>query len=387
MALQAVLLVSEPLYLQELQRLLARICPQWQLLCASQPEHAVQWFVGDNAPDLLLCDDVLAELAGREFLAFSQEYSPLTLRVLLAESREQQELLAQQTPVQLLLGKPCTEHELLAVFERAERLIQGPFSRHSRYQIGQIQTLPVLRQQALQLKNLLDSPDTDNRQIAQVVARDAGLSARLLQIANSAYLGYAHSTADLVEVAGRLGRKLIRAVVDALQLQEQFQHQVRKELHEELLQRAFSLATLCNRLAKSQQPQNKQLAEHAFVAGLMHIIGPLVMLSGQPTDQQQMTSEDMLQEGIADHCVVSSYLLTLWGFDADICSAVLYRRDVQQASQLTPLLALLHLASYVLELGAEPDAAVLDVDALKFLRLTPEFMALLPTPPQMSLLQ
>jgi len=95
----------------------------------------------------------------------------------------------------------------------------------------------------------------------------------------------------------------------------------------------------------------------------------------------------MLQEGIADHCLLSSYLLSLWGFDEAVCNAVLYRRDVQQAPQFTPLLALLHVASYVLELGADPEHAILDLDALKFLRLTPEFMALLPGQPDLSLLQ
>ncbi len=381
MTLQAVLLLEEPHYLQALQRLLLQIRPQWQLLCTTQPEHATQWFIGDNAPDVLICDETLAEQTGLDFLSFVQEYSPLTLRVLFAGAAGQQLLLAQQGPVQLLLGKPCDEAELSAVFDRAERLAQGPFSRHSRYQIGQIQTLPVLRQHVAQLQRLLEDSATDNRQIANAIARDAGLTAKLLQIANSSYLGYASATSDLIEVAGRLGRRLIAAVVQSLQLQEQFQHKIREDLHENLQQRAFALATLSNRLAKSQQPQNKQLAEQAFVAGLMHIIGPLVMLSGQPLAHQQVTQEDMLQEGIADHCLLSSYLLTLWGFDEVVCNAVLYRRDVNQAPQFTPLLALLHLASYVLELASDPDHAVLELDALKFLRLTPEFLALLPGAP------
>lgn len=384
MPLTAVLLINEEPYLQAIRRLVQQIRPQWQLQCTHQAEFATRWFVEDNAPDLLICDELLDEHLGIEFLSFAQEYSPLTLRVMLSGSAGQQMLLAKQTPVQLLLGKPCDEAELAAVFDRAQRLAQGPFSRHSRYQIGQIQGLPVLRQHAAQLQKQLDDPSVDNRQIAKLIAHDASLTAKLLQIANSSYLGYASTTADLFEVTGRLGRQLIGAVLQSLQLQEQFVQRVREDLHESLQSQAFALATLANRLAKSQQPANRQLAEQAFVTGLMHVLGPLVMLSGQPLPEQQLTQEDMLQEGIADHCLVSSYLLTLWGFDQAICDAILYRRDVTQAQDITPLMAIIHLASYVLDLSREPAHAVLSYEALAFLRMTPEFLALLPGQPDLT---
>lgn len=385
MSLTAVLLLDEEPYLQALRRLVQQIRPMWQLLCTTQPEFATGWFTGDNAPDLVICDERVAEQSGLDFLAFAQEYSPLTLRVMLVGAAEQHLLLAEQTPVQMLLGKPCDEAELAEVFDRAQRLAQGPFSRHSRYQIGQIPRLPVLRQQAAQLQKMLNDDAVENRQIAKAIAHDTTLSAKLLQIANSSYLGYASTTADLFEATGRLGRRLIAAVVQSMQLQEQFIHVIRADIHQQLQEQAFALATLANRLAKSQQPTNKVLAEQAFVAGLMHILGPLVMLSGQPLDMQSLTQEDMLQDGITDHCLVSAYLLTLWGFDTTLCEAVLYRRDIPATDDISPLLAIVHLASYVLDLGRDPEHAVLSVQALALLRLTPEFMALLPGQPDLQL--
>ena len=90
------------------------------------------------------------------------------------------------------------------------------------------------------------------------------------------------------------------------------------------------------------------MEEKAFMGGLMQVLGPLVLLSAMPVNEQQLTEEDMFQEGIPDHCLISAYLLLLWGFEPDVCDAVMYRLSLTEVSQPTMLQTIMHLSSYII---------------------------------------
>ena len=66
-----------------------------------------------------------------------------------------------------------------------------------------------------------------------------------------------------------------------------------------------------------------------------------------PQQAQRLTEEDMFQEGIPDHCLISAYLMLLWGFDSEVCDAVMYRLSLNEVPQPTLLQTIMHLSSYV----------------------------------------
>ncbi len=83
--------------------------------------------------------------------------------------------------------------------------------------------LPTLPEVALQVRDAVESEDTTAVQVAELVATDAALSARLLQVANSPlYRG--RSPIDSIQVAiTRLGNKLVRSLVVSLAMKQIFQ--------------------------------------------------------------------------------------------------------------------------------------------------------------------
>jgi HD-like signal output (HDOD) protein len=277
----------------------------------------------------------------------------------------------------MLLGKPFTDTDLLAVFQRAEQIIEGPFSEHARYQLGTLQALPIQRRQYQQILALLDNTDSSQRELARALEREAPLAGRLIQMANSAYLGFRRQTLDLQEVVSRLGREMIKAVMQAFLLNQQYQGKIRPELHQKLQDYAVALASVAFQLARSQCRDDATLAEKAYVAGLMQALGPLALLATQPMAMQQLTQEDMFQDGVADHCILTGYLMTLWGFSADICAAAMYRLNLQGSARVDRLQAILHLASYVLSLQQQDPTGVKitpDLAALERFALTDSFL-------------
>lgn len=350
------------------KRLLQRLCPHWQLeLCADALSATGFLLQQAIAPQILITDRLDASLRGEELLEFCASHSPATIRVLMSAENDDAVMMAAVQSAQMLLGKPFTDHDLLAVFRRAEQIIEGPFSEHARYQLGTLQALPIQRRQYQQILALLDNNDSSQRELAAALEREAPLAGRLIQMANSAYLGFRRQTLDLQEVVSRLGRQMIKAIMQAFLLNQQYQGRIQPHLHQQLQDYAIALASVAFQLARSQCRDDATLAEKAYIAGLMQALGPLALLATQPMASQQLTQEDMFQDGVADHCVLTGYLMTLWGFSADICAAAMYRLNLQGSAQVDRLQAVLHLASYVLYLQQQDPTGV---------QMTPDLVAL-----------
>lgn len=360
------------------RRLLQRLCPHWQLELCADAVSATQYLLKQPvAPQLILTDRLDATLRGEELLEFCASHSPATIRVLMSADNDDAVMLAAVQSAQMLLGKPFTDTDLLAVFQRAEQIIEGPFSEHARYQLGTLQALPIQRRQYQQILALLDNTDSSQRELARALEREAPLAGRLIQMANSAYLGFRRQTLDLQEVVSRLGREMIKAIMQAFLLNQQYQGKIRPELHQKLQDYAVALASVAFKLARSQCRDDATLAEKAYVAGLMQALGPLALLATQPMAVQQLTQEDMFQDGVADHCILTGYLMTLWGFSADICAAAMYRLNLQGSARVDRLQAILHLASYVLSLQQQDPTGVKitpDLAALERFALTDSFL-------------
>lgn len=347
--LHALIIEPDAAYLSAIRRLLTRNLVNWHCVYCGDIDEATTQLQAEFNPHIVICDSLEGDIAGGEdFLSFTQEISPSAVRVLMSAENSVNVLLATTQVAHMVIGKPFNDQQLLTVFGRVERLVNGPFTSHSRYQIGLIQNLPVAKNNYQAIMSLLNDPDTPTKVLAQALTRDATVAAKLLQIANSDYLGFSRQVHDLNDVIVRLGREMIKAVLLSVQMHGQFEGQINPQLHDHLLNHSFALARTANELAKTQFKQDIALAEKAFLAGLLQVLGSLVLLSTQPVSAQTLTNEDMFQEGIADHCLISAYLMTLWGFDDDVCQAVMYRLNLAEVNRPTLLQTVLHLASYVL---------------------------------------
>jgi HD-like signal output (HDOD) protein len=343
--LRAIIVEQDPAYQAAVRRLLQRLVPHWQCSYLSDAVSARELLTSEPI-DLLLTERLGPSDSGETLLEFSCEQSPMTIRVLMSADNSDAMLLATTHCAHLVLGKPFTEQQVIEVFKRVELLSRGPFTIHSRYQLGRINTLPIQRTNYQTLMKLLSDEDSSTIAVASSLAREAPLAAKLIQIANSAYLGFSRQTLDLGEVVTRLGRSMVKTVAFAVQLHSQYEGKIRPDLHQRLLDDSFELATMASQLAKTQQ-SGVMLAEQAFMAGLMQVLGPLVLLSAMPHSQQHLTEEDMFQEGIPDHCLISAYMMLLWGFDTQVCDAVMYRLSLNEVPQPTLLETIMHLSSYV----------------------------------------
>ena len=142
---------------------------------------------------------------------------------------------------------------------------------------NQIQ-LPTLPEVALKVRDAVESENADAASIASMVANDAALSARLLQVANSPLYRGRVEIDSIQQAVTRLGLKLVRSLVVSLAMKQIFQatsdaldHQFRQIWDDSLQVAAIS------RVLASGVPELEN--EQALLGGLIHNIGALPILT------------------------------------------------------------------------------------------------------------
>ena len=226
--------------------------------------------------------------------------------------------------------------------------------------------VPALPQVLLKLLQLTDDDAATMSEIAAVVERDPGLCTRLLTAANSPGLRRGKELRSIAHCLTSLGTRLIRSIATCLALQSMFDRRyeaVRPDLAEywrhsiRVAETARELATACG------YPQ----PDEAYLGGLLHDIGELVLLSAQGSTYAQLLSSARSETKLvalenehlgAHHGEVGAWVVDRWDFDLDIADSILFHHakadEISTADQLPQVVWLAH----ALATATPADAAV-----------------------------
>lgn len=199
--------------------------------------------------------------------------------------------------------------------------------------VASVEHLPLFTGTAMQLIRTIDRDDVAVGEIGRLISSDAALVAHLLRIVNSPYYGLARRIGTVNEALSVLGIYLVRRTVVAAVLQRP----LFAYLHETSSARAFwRHGLLCASLARYLALRSGADGELAYMAGLMHDVGRLVMLIKDP-DQADilLRTRGDDESGIAletarfgfDHAQVGGALLELWGLPEPIVRATHQHAD------------------------------------------------------------
>lgn len=180
--------------------------------------------------------------------------------------------------------------------------------------------LPTLPEVAIKVRETVDDENASIRDVADIINTDAALSARIIQVANSAlYRGL--STADNVHNAvTRMGLNTVRNLATSLVMKQLFQ--ATNPVVDKYLRKTWKLSTdiaaMSAVLAKSYTDLD---ADSALLAGLTHSIGVSPILVKAESDPTLLNNTDKLDELIYQlYPPVGAAILKSWDFsEAMIC--------------------------------------------------------------------
>lgn len=178
---------------------------------------------------------------------------------------------------------------------------------------GKLQ-LPTLPEVALRVRDAVEDEKSTVNDIAGIIATDAAISARLIQVANSPLYRGRDPIDRLPTVVNRLGSRLVRNLVTSQVMKQMFQatsdyvDQKLRSVWEHSVEVASISRVLAGQFAR-QQP------EQAMLAGLLHDIGTLPVLyrvEEQPEMLEQPAMVDHLIRTL--HPRIGAAILEQWKF-------------------------------------------------------------------------
>ena len=238
--------------------------------------------------------------------------------------------------------------------------------------VGSAVKLATLPDVYIRLRALLDDPDTSMADIANLIAHDPSLTARLLKMVNSAFFRFAAKIETVSRAVGLLGTQPIHDLTLATSVARAFSGMSADIINMDIFWRNSVYCGVTSRLLASQC--NVLDSERLFVAGLLRDIGHLIMYLKVPTPTQQALLR-YRQEGKplylvereligCDHAQVAGELMRVWHLPASLQSTLEHYLEPSEAKDFALETSIIHIA------GAITDAAASKV--------TPE-------PPTMSL--
>jgi len=249
--------------------------------------------------------------------------------------------------------------------------------------VRQVRDLPALPTSVTRVMQLTNDPKAGLSDVAHALAADQGLAARVLKLANSAYYGSSRRIGTVSEAVVILGMRTTRNLTLATSCQDMLEREVSGYFlpRGALWRHSLACAAAAQNLARRAHFRG---TEEAFVAGLLHDIGKVIMSAYLKAEFAQvltrvakgeMTFSDAEREALGfDHAEVGARLLERWNLPGALVTAVRYHHVPSQTPE-SPLAALVHIADTIcltlgIGLGVDGMAYALDPSALAMLNLT-----------------
>jgi putative nucleotidyltransferase with HDIG domain len=347
---------SDPAALKALKMALEGQQTGWNATFVTSAQAALnllanRWF------DVVFTELRLPGMDGAQLLEHVKLHHPSIIRVLLAEPLEDAQLDRAIAVAQRFVAKPWDMQTLVANLES----VLGAWPRTDnplvRTIVGRLASLPSSASTYPRLINVMAQSNATIEQISTVIASDPALSAKLLQVVNSAFFGLPFKVASVPQAVSYLGLTSLRALVllstvfaaaDSCPTVDGFSP-ARLQRH----------SLLCARLARTLVTDQRS-RDDAFTGGLLHDIGMLALAVGMNKRYAlALRHAERSGRSLAEvetsflgtsHVAVGAYLADVWGLPDVVVDAIELHHDTQPACEAhEPVVTAVRLAQAAAE--------------------------------------
>jgi len=174
--------------------------------------------------------------------------------------------------------------------------------------------LPTLPEVAIRVRETADDDNASITDVARIIETDASLSARIVQVGNSALYRGVNPAETVQAAAMRMGLNTVRSLATSLVMKQLFQatHPVVDLYLRKAWKQSTDVAALSAVIAKTSTNLE---SDSALLAGLTHSIGLSPILVKAESDPALLNNAQELEELLYSlYPVVGSRILQMWGF-------------------------------------------------------------------------
>lgn len=242
-------------------------------------------------------------------------------------------------------------------------------SRNILKELERIENLPTLPSVVMEVNSLLQDPDTTITTLSQTIEKDQAVVSKILKLVNSAFFGLSSKVGSIPHALVLLGFNTVRNAVVSLSVIETFSGKNSLAGFDvgDLWRHSISVAVTSKHLAIASK---LSIPDEAFVGGLLHDIGKLILYQFFPedfmniwrqvTDKRESFCEAEEQEIGVGHARIGYEVAGRWKLPPDILFTIRHHHSSQKKVNESKLLLLVHSADALVNtMDCDPQSGAL----------------------------
>lgn len=222
--------------------------------------------------------------------------------------------------------------------------------------------IPPFPKVAMQVMKMLDNPNVQAKELAEVIQYDSAITANLLKTCNAAYFGLSRKVSSLDDALVLLGQDALKDIIIASSSARFYKGNAGGEGYQleqgDLWKHSVATAIMAKSISRHFMGVDPGTA---FTVGLLHDIGKRFLSSFVASDFKKIMDRTYI-DGLSfmaaeheilgmNHAELGSMIMQKWDFPEEMVQAVKSHHDPQALSK-DPLTAMIALANtLIISLG------------------------------------
>ncbi len=345
---------DEPMVLKGLQRSLRGMRREWEMTFVAGGREALDAMRRD-AFDVIVSDMRMPEMDGAQLLEIIKQDHPRVVRIILSGQLDREMTLKSVRLAHQHLSKPCEADVLKDALAKTFALNRILAHEGLKKVVAQIDALPSMPAICMEVMEAVQAPEASIQNVADIIARDLGMAAKMLQMVNSAFFGLCRRVTDIRDAVVLLGLDAIKSLVLSVNVFSAFNKEKLSGLDfDGLWDHSLVTGGYARQIMRSAE-QSRDAVNAAFMAGMLHDVGKLILavnfgeayreaLEAPPEDTRTLWAREQALFG-ASHAEIGAYLMGLWGLETALLAAIAFHHNPHQSQvrEFGPVAAV-HLA-------------------------------------------
>jgi len=327
---------DEPMVLSGLRRSLRSMGDAWEMNFVESGPAALELLEG--APyEAIVTDMRMPRMDGAQLLEEVKRRHPDMVRIVLSGQSSREAIFRSITPAHQYLSKPCDPEELKLRLTQAFAMRDMLADQNLKSVVSGLKSIPSLPALYGELMAELQSEKASLGKIVEIISKDVGMTAKILQLANSAFIGLRCQVTNPTQALSLIGIETVRTLVLSVHVFSEFQeHSEIATYVPALWKHSVEVASLSQHIA-TLEGSAKTIKEESFTAGLLHDVGKVVLLAELPAEycailgrEPSPHAELMVLEKErfgCTHAEVGAYLMGIWGLPFSLVRAVAHHHN------------------------------------------------------------
>lgn len=343
--------------LKGLQRSLRPLRNQWEMTFAKSAASALECL--EKGPfDVIVSDMRMPQMDGAQLLEKVQEKYPMMVRIILSGHSDQEMAMKFVKSAHQYLSKPCEKQVLIDAITRACFLRNTLNQKSLQYVVSGIDAIPILPALYTQIMAELNSKDASAASVGEIITKDIGMTAKVLQLVNSSFFGMPQHVANPMEAVIFLGIDVVKTLVLSIEVFAALQERTLSILPvKKIYDHCVRTGVIAKKIAVIEK-MSKEESDNAMIAGILHDLGRLLLAENFPDEYQEVmekVKKDQQEVHVAElailgvtHAQIGAYLLGLWGLPDNIVEGIAFHHNPSDGiAKKFDLCGLLHVANLI----------------------------------------